>query len=226
MSRKKIALCLLALVLIFEVSALVWMRGEYRSVMLDGKEYEVPATIDFKGDFYERNYLSVNISIHNALWKGTKIPKKGEEIYLALDKNSKGLGQVLSAYDHAPNGDYLITRATGYSDGKVTFDFPANRMYMPKGELKKLSVVELSERVQVKEDGKKESEEKQKNEITALIHVKDGRATIFKVLAGGSPVEQTYTTVGKSLSVKYASGPKDKDQYGVKEVYTSVDKKE
>ncbi len=36
-----------------------------------------------------------------------------------------------------------------------------------------------------------------KNELSALVHIKDGRAVIAKVLANGSPVEQTFTTVGK-----------------------------
>jgi hypothetical protein len=38
---------------------------------------------------------------------------------------------------------------------------------------------------------------------------------ISKVLANGSPVEQTYTTVGKNLSVKYARSGKEKDAYSV-----------
>lgn len=36
-----------------------------------------------------------------------------------------------------------------------------------------------------------------KNEITALVRVKDGRAAISRVLANGGPVEQIFTTVGK-----------------------------
>ena len=49
-----------------------------------------------------------------------------------------------------------------------------------------------------------------KNEITALVRVKDGRAAISRVLANGGPVEQIFTTVGKNLSVKYATSKRRK----------------
>ena len=57
-----------------------------------------------------------------------------------------------------------------------------------------------------------------KNEITALVRVKDGRAAISRVLANGGPVEQIFTTVGKNLSVKYATSKDEKDQYNEKTI--------
>lgn len=110
---------------------------------------------------------------------------------------------------------YIITRVVSASDGLVHFRFPADRMYMLPEQLKKLSVVELSERVQLKDKSGKKTETRMKNDLTALIHIKDGRVVISKVLANGSPVEQTYTTVGKNLSVKYARSGKEKDAYSV-----------
>ena len=56
MLNKKLSLILLAAAAVVELTSLVWIRGEYRSTMIDGAEYQVPAAIDFKGDFYERNY--------------------------------------------------------------------------------------------------------------------------------------------------------------------------
>lgn len=64
-----------------------------------------------------------------------------------------------------------------------------------------------------------------KNEMTALIHIKDGRVTIAKVLANNSPIEQTYTTVGKNINVKYATSGKDRDQYSTRINKQSDDKK-
>ena len=62
-----------------------------------------------------------------------------------------------------------------------------------------------------------------KNEITALVRVKDGRAAISRVLANGGPVEQIFTTVGKNLSVKYATSKDEKDQYNEKRFFTAAD---
>ena len=107
-------------------------------------------------------------------------------------------------------------------DGTVYFNFPADRMYMAPEQLKKLSVVELSERVQVPEDNGK-TKTAMKNEITALVRVKDGRAAISRVLANGGPVEQIFTTVGKNLSVKYATSKDEKDQYNEKRFFTAAD---
>lgn len=51
MISKKLSLILLAVVFVIEGVSLFWIRGDYRSTMLDGAEYEVPAAIDFKGIF-------------------------------------------------------------------------------------------------------------------------------------------------------------------------------
>lgn len=215
MISKKLSLILLALVFVIEAGALFWIRGDYRSTMLDGAEYEVPAAIDFKGDFYGRNYLPIYIPLTEAPWKGSVTPEKGQEIYLSFDKNSEGMMELTGASDRKPGGMYIITRVISTSDGLVHFIFPADRMYMLPEQLKKLSVVELSERVQLKDKTGKKTETRMKNDLTALVHIKDGRVVISKVLANGSPVEQTYTTVGKNLSVKYARSGKEKDAYSV-----------
>lgn len=216
MLSKKMSLILLAAAAVVELTSLVWIRGEYRSTMIDGAEYQVPAAIDFKGDFYERNYLPVTVPLTEAPWHGEKAPEKGEEIYLTLTRNADGMMEITGAQDTRPGGDYLITRAMSYIDGMVHFHFPVDRMYMSPEQLAKLSIVELSERVQVKNEQKKTTETHMKNELSALIHVKDGRAAIAKVLANGSPVEQTFTTVGKNINVTYAKSAKERDQYSTR----------
>lgn len=215
MIRKKFALILLALVFVIEAAALFWTRSDFRSVMLDGAEYQVPAAIDFKGDFYGRNYLPLYIPLTEAPWKGSVTPEKGEEIYLSFDKNSEGLLEITGASNVKPGGMYIITRVSSVNEGMVHFRFPADRLYMSPDQLKKLSVVELSERVQVKDEKEKKTETRMKNDLTAIIHIKDGRVAVSKVLANGSPIEQTFTTIGKNLNVKFSRGPKDKDIYSV-----------
>lgn len=51
MLNKKLSLILLAAAAVVELTSLVWIRGEYRSTMIDGAEYQVPAAIDFRGGF-------------------------------------------------------------------------------------------------------------------------------------------------------------------------------
>ena len=217
MMRKKFALILLIIVFALEATTVFWIRGDYRSVMLDGAEYEVPAAIDFKGDFYGRNYLPVYIPLTEAPWKGSVTPDVGEEIYLSFDKNKEGLLEITGASNQKPGGMYITTRVISENNGMVQFKFPAHRLYMNPDQLKKLAVVELSERVQVKDEQTKKVETRQKNELTALIHIRDGRVAISKVLASGQPIEQTFTTVGRNLSVRYARSGAEKDKYYVKE---------
>ena len=104
MIRKNFALILLALVFVIEAAALFWIRSDFRSVMLDGAEYQVPAAIDFRGDFYGRNYLPLYIPLTEAPWKGSVTPEKGEEIYLSFDKNSEGLLEITGASNVKPGG--------------------------------------------------------------------------------------------------------------------------
>ena len=117
MLNKKLSLILLAAAAVVELTSLVWIRGEYRSTMIDGAEYQVPAAIDFKGDFYERNYLPVTVPLTEAPWHGEQAPEKGAEIYLVLTRNADGMMEITGAQDTRPGGDYLITRVLSYIDG-------------------------------------------------------------------------------------------------------------
>ena len=51
--NRKYSLLLVLITAIFELAFLVWTRADYRSTLLDGEEYEVPAAIEFQGDFYD-----------------------------------------------------------------------------------------------------------------------------------------------------------------------------
>ncbi|MFR6111947.1 MAG: hypothetical protein ACLUIQ_11950 [Dialister invisus] len=49
--NRKYSLLLVLITAIFELAFLVWTRADYRSTLLDGEEYEVPAAIEFQGIF-------------------------------------------------------------------------------------------------------------------------------------------------------------------------------
>lgn len=218
---KKMSLLLFLAAALCEIIFLVWMRSDYRSTLLDGAEYEVPASIHFQGAFYERNYLPVTINISEASWQGEGGVQAGQEIYLVIARDDSGRLIVDHGQPDKPSHDsYILARADNLADGNVYFRFPADRMYMLPEQLKKLSVVELSERVRVRDEATKEIRDRMKNEVTAQIHVKDGRVAIGKVLANGVPVEQVFTTVGKNLHVKYATGETEKDLYDGQEALT------
>ena len=153
--NRKYSLLLVLITAIFELAFLVWTRADYRSTLLDGEEYEVPAAIEFQGDFYDRNYIAVNVPITETKWEGEREPETGETIYLVISKGQKGALILDHAQLTQPSGSYIKTRALRIMDGTVYFNFPADRMYMAPEQLKKLSVVELSERVQVPEDNGK-----------------------------------------------------------------------
>jgi hypothetical protein len=80
MINKRLSLILLAIVVVIEVVTLIFMRGDYRSVMTTGAEYKVPAQIQFKGDFYNKNYLGITIPITEAPWEGSAPAHRGEEM--------------------------------------------------------------------------------------------------------------------------------------------------
>ena len=153
MINKRLSLILLAIVVVIEVVTLIFMRGDYRSVMTTGAEYKVPAQIQFKGDFYNKNYLGITIPITEAPWEGSAPAHRGEEIYLKPVVDNDGLMTISGATDKEPGGNYIITRVESINDSGdvVRFAFPASRLYMSPEQLKKLSVVELSERVQGKD---------------------------------------------------------------------------
>lgn len=120
---------------------------------------------------------------------------------------------IRRASDVKPSGEYLTVTAKDYLYGRVSFDFPASRVYMTSGQMKKLSVLELTERVQVKEGTDKDDKTRTqlKNRITAIIRIYDGHAVIERLLCNGAPVELAYTTVGTNTHITYSNGQTDKD---------------
>lgn len=223
MSRAMGKWILLFLVLIGEIIYLSIIRGDYRSTLIDGSEYKVPAAVDFNDRFYDHSYLPVHIPLNKAVWKDETEAVYGETAYLLLKKDERGMLVVDHGQASVPAGDYIAVRVTYVGDSVIYFDFPATRMYMSPSRLKKLSVVELSERVQVKNETSGKAETRMKNEVTALLKVKDGKVAISQVLANGAPIEQTFTTIGKNLSVKYATSGAESDEYNEKRAFGESD---
>lgn len=115
--NRKYSLLLVLITAIFELAFLVWTRADYRSTLLDGEEYEVPAAIEFQGDFYDRNYIAVNVPITETKWEGEREPETGETIYLVIRKGQKGALILDHAQPAQPSGSYIKTRALRIMDG-------------------------------------------------------------------------------------------------------------
>jgi len=190
--------------------------------MADGAEYRVPAAVQFKGNVYHRNFLPVYIPLSQTEWRGKEAPSKGETIYVAIYKDSRGYLVADHASEDEPSGDFLKARCTGFAGSTVNFDFPAGRLYMSPEEIKRLSVPELSGEVRV-ENAEGKTEERMKNEISALLHVKDGRAAVAKLLVNGKPAEEVFTTVGRDVRVKYATSGAEDDVVSEQKNYTEKD---
>lgn len=204
--NKKATLLAVAIIVVAEIIFLGWMRSSYKSTIAEGKVFEVPAVINFSGDFYNRNYILVYIPLFQTKLLGDKNVKEGDEIYVSVYKDKDGFMQLDHAQKNEPNGDYFIARACHVADGLVNFRFPADRMYATSDEIKKYSIVELSETVQIKEKNKTKTKTRKKNEVTAQLRIKDGRVTIEKLLAGGASADKVFVTKGKNIKIKYSNG--------------------
>lgn len=197
-----------------ELFLLAWVRGEYRTVLAEGREYTVPVSVNFSENFYEQNYISLHVPIDKAQWTGAAAPAEGEEVYLAVSGGKDKEMQVLRAQpEQPPQGDYLLVRAKKLDGDVLHFDFPADRLYMDAADIRRISVTELAERVQVRNPDTDKVETRMKNALTAKLRVKDGRAVIEDLLVNGSPVTASYTTVGEIADVKYAASGKEKDEF-------------
>lgn len=113
--RNKIILLLILLAL--ECVLLFWCRNRYMTVLSSGTVYESPASVDFKPDFAERNYLSVYIPVTSAVWVGKNAPEKGKEIYLIPGKNVDGMLFIRRARETA---EVLVSELAGAEGVQVT----------------------------------------------------------------------------------------------------------
>lgn len=209
--NKKWMVPLLFLALGLQILILVWVRGEYRTVQMEGTVYTIPVTVNFSPDFYEKNYLSLYVPIDKAQWIGATTPEEGEEVYVAISGSKEKEIQVLRAQRDPPDGDYILVRAKSLDGDVLHFDFPANRLYMDSGQLRRISVTELSERVRVRNPETGRVETRMKNTLRAVLSIKDGRVVIADLLVNGSPVAMSYTTVGTKADVKFATS-EDNDE--------------
>ena len=159
--------------------------------------------------------------------EGDKNLKEGEEIYVSVYTDRDGLMKLDHAQTSEPaTGDYFIARVNYIDKGTVNFKFPVDRMYVTKDDLKKYSIVELSEKVQVKEKKGEDSVTKKKNEVTAQIRIKDGHVVIEKILASGASADKVFTTKGKNLKIKYSDGQTTKDIIEGQELSEEITNKE
>lgn len=195
-----------------EICLLVWVRGEYRTVLAEGKTYVTPVTVNFNENFYEKNYIPLHVPVDKTQWNSQAAPAEGEEVYLAVAGGKNQEMQVLRAQLEPPQGDWILVRAKRLDGDVLHFDFPADRLYMNAADIRKISITELAERVQVKNPDTGRVETRMKNALTAKLRVKDGRVVIEDLLVNGSPATAAYATVGQNADVKYAASGKEKDE--------------
>lgn len=178
-----------------EVLSLAWIRGEYLTVREEGAEYITPVSVDFSKNFYETHYISLHIPLRKAMWQGDTPPEKGEEVYLAIRSDSDRRLEILHAQMDEPSGDYIRVRARGMDGDILHFDFPVERLYLPAEDIRRISVSELAERMQVRDPDTGKVVTRLKNEITARLRIRGGQLVIEDLLVNGSPVQAAFTTV-------------------------------
>jgi len=194
-----------------EIGFLFYLRGSYYGIKEEGAEYITPVSVNFSQNFYESNYIPLHIPVQKAVWRGDKKPAPGEAIYLPIRKDAENRLEIMHAQREKPAGGYIEARVKGVEGNLVHFDFPQDRLYMAAEDIQKISVSELAERVQVRDEETGKAVTRMKNDITARLRIKDGDVVIDELLVNGSPVTETYTTVGKNNLPKYDSGGAESD---------------
>lgn len=208
--NKRIAL-ILSVTALLQFLFLFWMRWDFHLAADKGVSYDVPISVDFSSNFYEKNYISLNVPVTKAQWQGANPPARGETMYIAVGKDAEGIMYVKWAQLQPPSGDYITVRAEGYEGGVVYFHFPMDRLYMTADDLQKIPVSELAERVRVKNPETGRIETRPKNTITGRFRLYEGRAVFTDILVNGVSVHDAFTTVGVNKQVTYAVSGKTRD---------------
>lgn len=195
-----------------EIGSLFYLRGSYYSTKEEGTEYITPVSVNFDKNFYERNYITLHIPAQKAAWRGDRKPETEEAVYLPVRKDAENRLEIMHAQREKPAGDYIAARVKGVEGNSVTFDFPQDRLYMSAEDIQKIPVSELADRVQVRDEETGKTVMRMKNDLTARLRIKDGDVVIEDLLVNGGSVAETYTTVGKTTPVKYASSEADEPE--------------
>ena len=212
MKSKNMRFILVVAAAVMQMALIGWIRFDFQDTEKNGIAYETPASVDFTGNFYDRNYINVNIPIDHAPWLDAAPPEKGSCIYVSVGKDAKGKLYVKWAGASKPADDYICTHAESFFNGTVYFHFPFRRYYISSEDMKKLPISELSERVRVRDPASGKWETKTKNEVTARFRIKDGDAVITDILVNGLPVTESFNTLGTNIHMTYAASGQDEDR--------------
>lgn len=203
--NKKMQLLLAFVVISLVQIAILWdVRSDYETVASEGAVYRLPVMILERGD--ERNgVLYLDFSRQHARWTASETPQHGDDIYVAVAADEKGVLTIKGAsFDPPAQGDYIRTRAWNFKDGVVDFIYPFQHIYMDKRRLAALPLEEFTRteerEMPVLDDQGKPLEDKKENisvpvhEQWAQVRLLEGKGVVTDVTVDGMSILNYYRT--------------------------------
>ncbi|MFL5730000.1 MAG: GDYXXLXY domain-containing protein [Cytophagaceae bacterium] len=166
-----------------------YLISTYTDILKNGKVYRFkPRPVDpydaFRGKYITLYFLQTSIT-----YDTTKMDfKKGDNVYLKLEKDSAGYGIFTQAFKSAPeNSDYIKTmvryewKKSGDPEAEITFDLPFDRYYLPEDMAPQAEQLYF-ENLRMRGENT--------DSVYVDVRIKDGKALIEELYFQGIPVKE------------------------------------
>jgi uncharacterized membrane-anchored protein len=153
-------------------SAALW-SGEAR--LREGEPWLFRTAPVDPADLLRGRYVALAFEQTSGPAEGGARFEPGDTAYARLGRDTEGFARIASvAPQRPPAGEYLEVRVNGQSGGRVSFDFPIDRFYLPELE------APVAERLY----------RQRAADAWAEVRVHEGRATLVDVWLDGVPLAE------------------------------------
>ncbi len=172
-----IGFIVVALVQIFVPLQMIWQQED---VLETGKVYKFKTRPIDPTDPFRGKYITLDYEMNSFVLADTTYIH-GDEIRVYIQKDSQGFAKIttISKEPLEAGEDYVIAKVTSNSKEVINFELPFNRFYM-----------EETKAYDAEKAYRDVNRDSLKNNVYALVHIKEGRSVLKDVIIDGMPIQE------------------------------------
>ncbi len=171
-----IGFMVIALIQIFIPSQMIWQQED---VLTSGKAYKFKTRPIDPSDPFRGKYITLDYDMNSFAIADSSFVY-GDKILIYIEKDSTGFAKAIqvSKKPLANDRDYVVAKVTDNYNEVVNFELPFDRFYMEESKAKD------AERAYIHKNT-----DSLKENVYALVHVKDGRSVLKDVIIDGISIQ-------------------------------------
>ncbi|GAA4272785.1 GDYXXLXY domain-containing protein [Aquimarina gracilis] len=156
---------------------MIWKQED---ILKSGNAYKFKTMPIDPTDPFRGKYITLNYEMNSMTITDTNLTY-GDKVRVYIEKDDNGFAKAVSLSKKPLDGqkDYVTAKITGNYKGVVNFELPFNRFYMEETKAKDAEVAYT-----------KVNRDSLKQNVYAIVHVKNGQAVLKDVIIDGKPIQE------------------------------------